>query len=208
MKILREKEAEDFLEKQKFPVSNRGIAKNLDDAFKIANKIRYHIALKIQGRKIIHKSETGGVILDIRNDKELEKAFSKIKKIRGFEEAMIQDYKKGRFLILGIKKDAVFGHVVLVGSGDVYTEILKDTSLRICPIEKRNADEMLKELKVYPILKGVRGEKPVNFNLLKKIIVKASQLPKKYPKISELDINPLILTNNDVLIADARIVFD
>ena len=89
-----------------------------------------------------------------------------------------------------------------------YTEILKDTSLRICPIEKRNADEMLKELKVYPILKGVRGEKPVNFNLLKKIIVKASQLPKKYPKISELDINPLILTNNDVLIADARIVFD
>ena len=208
MEVLREEEAEDFLEKENFPISKRKAAKALNEALKIAKKIEYPVALKIQGKNIIHKSDVGGVILDIRNDEELENAFNKIKKIKGFEKVIVQEYKKGKLLLLGLKRDSVFGHIVAVGAGDIYTEFLKDVSLRICPIEEKEAGEMLKELKIYPILEGVRGEKPVNFNLIKKLIVKASQLPKKYPRIRELDINPLILTDHKVTVADARIIFD
>ena len=208
MEVLREEEAEDFLEKENFPISKRKAAKALNEALKIAKKIEYPVALKIQGKNIIHKSDVGGVILDIRNDEELENAFNKIKKIKGFEKVIVQEYKKGKLLLLGLKRDSVFGHIVAVGAGDIYTEVLKDVSLRICPIEEKEAGEMLKELKIYPILEGVRGEKPVNFNLIKKLIVKASQLPKKYPRIRELDINPLILTDHKVTVADARIIFD
>ena len=208
MEVLREEEAEDFLEKEDFPISKRKATKALNEALKIARKIKYPVALKIQGKNIIHKSDVGGVILDIRNDKELENAFNKIKKIKGFEKVIVQEYKKGRLLLLGLKRDSVFGHIVAVGTGDIYTEVLKDVSLRICPIEEKEAGEMLKELKIYPILKGVRGEKPVNFNLIKSLIVQTSQLPRKYPKIRELDINPLILTEHKVTVADARIIFD
>ena len=208
MEVLREEEAEDFLEKENFPISKRKAAKALNEALKIAKKIEYPVALKIQGKNIIHKSDVGGVILDIRNDEELENAFNKIKKIKGFEKVIVQEYKKGKLLLLGLKRDSVFGHIVAVGAGDIYTEFLKDVSLRICPIEEKEAGEMLKELKIYPILEGVRGEKPVNFNLIKKLIVKASQLPKQYPRIRELDINSLILTDHKVTVADARIIFD
>jgi len=208
MEVLREEEAEDFLEKESFPISKRKAAKALNEAIKIARRIKYPVALKIQGKNIIHKSDIGGVILDIRNDDELGNAFNKIKKIKGFEKVIVQEYKQGKLLLLGLKRDSVFGHVVAVGAGDIYTEVLKDVSIRICPIEEKDADEMLKELKIYPILRGVRGEKPVNFNLIKRLIVKTSQLPKKYPKIRELDINPLILTEHKVTVADARIIFD
>ncbi|QQG39007.1 MAG: acetate--CoA ligase family protein [Candidatus Woesearchaeota archaeon] len=208
MQILAEKEAEKLLEKEGFPVSPREYTNNLDILKKIASRISYPVALKVQGPKILHKSDVGGVIIDIRNEQELEKAFTKIKKIKGYKEVVIQKYQTGNLLLIGLKKDPVFGHTVLVGSGGIYTEILKDISLRICPITEKDAEQMIRELKIYQVLKGVRGEKPANFSKIKEVLLKISNLTKKYPKIKELDINPLIITDSNVSVIDARIVFE
>jgi len=208
MRILYDKEAEDFLEKNGFPITKRRFVVNEKELIKSARELRYPLAIKIVSKKILHKSDVGGVIIDIRNDRELVDAFRKIKKIKHCEGALVQKYKKGYFLICGIKKDETFGHAVMIGSGDIYAEILKDVSFRVCPVNKEDIDEMIKEVKIYEILKGARGKKSVNFKKIKSVLLRLSNLAKKYNNIKELDINPLIVDENDAVIVDARIVFD
>lgn len=208
MQICTEKEAEDFLEKNGFPVAERTFVRSEEDALEAAHKIGFPLALKIVSDEILHKSDVGGVKLDLRNDKDVKDAFYEIEKIKGFQGALVQKYREGIFLILGIKKDKNFGHVIGIGSGGIYTEILKDISFRVCPITNKDADEMIKEIKSYSILKGARGSKPIDFELLKKILVDLSHLPFKHKNISELDINPLIVNEKEIKIVDARIIFD
>lgn len=206
MKILTEYESEKLLKKEKLPVSNNELIKNQSQLLTL--KLKYPLAVKVSSKKIIHKSDVGGVILNIKNKEELIKAFKKIKTIKHFEAALIQEYKKGYYLLIGLKKDPVFGHVIAVGAGGIYTEIIKDVSFRVCPINIKDANEMLKELKIYKILTGVRGKKPMDIEKIKHLLLKISRLPKKYPKIKELDINPLIVNQKESIIVDARIILD
>ncbi len=120
----------------------------------------------------------------------------------------MQEFFKGREIIIGLKKDETFEHVIMVGIGGIYTEILKDVSFRVCPINLDDADEMLNELKLKKLLEGVRGEKRINFKLLNSLLVKVSKLPEKYGDIKEMDINPLIVNSKDAKIVDARIVLE
>lgn len=208
MRILAEKEAEDFLEEHGFIVARRKYTESLNSAINAANQLRYPIVLKVSSNKIIHKSDVGGVITDIRNDKELINAFNKLKKIKGFKGVLIHEFLDGYFLLLGIKYDQTFGHVIALGTGGIYTEILKDITFRVCPIDKKDALEMIEELKIYKILSGYRGKEGINFNNLINILINLSKLPLKFKTIKELDINPLIISDKFAKIADARIVFN
>lgn len=208
MKILNEYESENFLEKNKFKVPPRFLAKTKSQALKYAKKLGFPIALKVIGKNILHKSDVGGVFLNLQNEKEIKKAFQEIKIIKNFESCLVQKYISGKYILIGLKKDPSFGHTLVVGLGGIYTEVIKDTSFRICPVNKKQALEMLKELKSYKLLTGIRGQKQVNINKITNVIVKTSNLARKYKKIKELDINPLVVNKKDAVIVDARIIFD
>ena len=205
--IVTEKEAETFLEQMGFPVIKRiycTTARQCEDA---ARTIGYPVAMKVSSHQIVHKSDVGGVALNIITPAQLKKAFHHMQRIKGFEGVMVQEYVMGEFLLLGLKKDPSFGHTVAVGSGGIYTEILQDVSFRVCPLTKDDAQEMMEELKIFPVIAGVRGgvsrEKEV-----KALILQLSQLATSYPMIEELDINPLILYHRGVTVADARLVLN
>ncbi len=206
MKILTEYEAEEFLEKNKFPVVKRKLTKKPEEV-----NLPFPVALKVASKNILHKSETGGIALDLRNKEELQKAYKVIQeKTKKYnpEGILAQEYIKGQYLIVGLKKDETFGHVLALGTGGIYTEILKDITFRVLPIKKEDIQEMIKELKSYPILKGARNNKEINFKELEKVLLLTSELAKKYPEIKELDINPLIVNSQKAIVADARIIFE
>jgi len=153
----------------------------------------------------LHKTDVGGVKLNIQNDTEAFAAFKFMKKIPGCEYVVVQPMKKGIEIIVGGKMDPQFGPTVLVGMGGIYTEVFKDSAVRIAPLSNTNMDEMISELKIYPILAGTRGQKSINFNDLKKILMGVSKLMSTR-KIRELDLNPVIATVESVQAVDVRII--
>jgi len=204
--VYTEFRAEKLLKKF-VPVAKNQLVKDVKEIkFK-----KFPLVLKIISSGALHKSDIGGVRI-VNNKEELEKGFKKLIKIAKkkklkLEGILIQEFIKGYQVIAGIKKDPVFGHVLLFGAGGIYTEVLKDISIRACPISSKDADSMIQELKTRDILYGIRGEK-ANIVKLKKILVKISKIPSKYKHIQELDINPLIVNKSDVKVVDARIVFE
>lgn len=197
-----EKEAEDFLSKNGFPVVEASLFSNNKKAYIYAKKLKFPVVLKISGK--LHKSDLNGVKVNVREEDFLNE-FDNLKKIT--KKVMVQECLDGKQVILGIKKDQTFGHALLFGMGGIFVETLKDVSFRVCPVEKKDIGEMITEIEGYPILAGIRGEKPVNFNEIKNILLKLCKLSKKYNNIEELDINPLIVNHKEAKIVDARIVF-
>lgn len=193
MKLLTEKEAEDLLEKEGFNIVKRQFVKSKKEVKNLM--LRYPLAAKISSRHIMHKAKIGGTILNIRNEKEAEKAVEKLCKIKDCEGILFQEMVYGQEIILGLKSTPEFGLVILVGEGGIGVEKKKDISFRILPIKDKNAEEMLAELKI-----KVKNKKAVIKNL-----IKLAKLAEKY-NIEELDINPLILANNKAIVVDARIV--
>ena len=174
-------------------------------------KIIPPLVLKIISKQLIHKSDIGGVKI-VKTKEELEREFNdlikiaKRKKIR-LQGILAQEYHEGHQLIIGIKKDPTFQHVLLLGAGGIYTEIMKDISIRACPITEKDAESMINDLKYKEALEGKRGKK-ANMSLLKQTLVKVSKIPLKYKKLQELDINPLIVNEKTVKVVDARMVFE
>ncbi len=207
-RVFAEKEAEAFLEHEGFPVTERYFVTTEKDALHAAHRLGFPVCLKVSSRHILHKSDVGGVKIDLRTDDEVLAAFRHIIKIPKCEEVMVQPYNTGQLLLVGIQRDPTFGHTVAVGSGGIYTEILKDVSFRVCPLSHHDAKTMVEELKVYPMLQGVRGEQAVNIEKLHQLLLRLSHLALCYPSMRELDINPVILHGDNLHIADARIVFD
>ncbi|MDD5178537.1 MAG: acetate--CoA ligase family protein [Candidatus Nanoarchaeia archaeon] len=203
MKILMEKEAEDFLEKNKIPVAERKIVSSREEALEFIRKIKFPVVLKITGR--LHKTELKGISVDV-NHHNFDNEFERIQKIS--KRVLVQKYVPGKQLIIGLIKDPSFGHVIMFGFGGIFVEVFRDISFRVCPIAKKDAREMIKEIKAYKILKGVRGETPINFNQLEEVLVKISEFPKRYGEIKELDINPIMANEKEVKVVDARIIFE
>ena len=174
-------------------------------------KLKYPLVLKIISKQAVHKTDIKGV-RTVNNKEELEKEFfdlldiSRKKKLK-LEGIMMQEFIEGEQLIIGIKKDPVFGHVLLFGLGGIFTEILEDVSIRKCPINLNDAQEMIDELKGKKLFYGFRG-KNLNRNLLKKNLVNVSKMPEKYKNLLELDINPFILNNKESKAVDVRIVLE
>jgi hypothetical protein len=195
-----EKEAKNFLEKEGFDVLESYYIKNVKDIIKY--KFDFPVVIKISGKNIVHKKRIGGVKVGIKDNNSLIKHFNSIKKIKGYEEAMIQKQISGKEFFLGIKKTPDFGQVIVFGLGGSNVEKDKDVSFRVYPLNKEDILDMIKETKIY---KSISKRE---FNLIYDIILKINSLIKKYPKIVELDINPFIISSNKALIIDARIVFD
>lgn len=209
-KILAEYEAEKFLAKY-LPVAKSFLVKNEKQFSAAAKKIRAPAVLKIISKGALHKTDIGGVAI-AKTDSEIYSHHRKLvgiakKKKLKLEGILLQEFVPGKEVIIGIKKDPVFGPVIAFGIGGKYVEILKDISLRACPITAKDAEEMIDELRFGKILFGARNEKPVSRKVLVAALVKISKLAVKNKKIEELDINPFMVNEKSGKIADARIVF-
>jgi len=209
-KSLAEHECAKVLQEYGIPTCREYVTENIEEAIQYAKDIGYPVVLKIHSQDILHKSETGGVFVGLKNELELKDAWQKILKNFGQRsEILIQEYvSPGVELIIGGKKDPIFGPTVLLGLGGVLTEVLKDISLRICPLDEREAMEMIQELKVYPILRGYRGKKGCDTEALAEVLLKVSHLLLSNSHINELDINPLIASEERLVAVDALMVLE
>ncbi len=207
--VWTEAKAEDFLQKY-LDVAKHVLCRNQDDVLKASRRFSFPFVLKLSAKDLVHKSDIGAVAI-VKHAEELE---TKLKLLMAaaqkhklkLDGILVQEYVEGHQLIIGIKRDPTFGHCVMLGIGGIFVEVMKDVAFRVCPISEYDADEMINELKGKKILEGYRGGIKANISELKKILVKASQIPKRLPEIEELDINPLILNDKVGKVVDARIV--
>jgi len=188
MSLLNFSETKKLLLKYKIPFCKTEFVTSKEEAINFAKKIGFPVVLKIFSKEILHKTDIGGVKTEIKNEKELKKSFNELKKIKKIEGILIQKQIKGQEIAIGMKRDNQFGPVLMVGLGGIFIEVLKDISFRICPLSKKEAKEMIKELKGYPILKGYRNQKPVNLEKISEIITNLSKLSLKEKNIKEIDL--------------------
>lgn len=200
---------EDFslLGKKGFSLLPYHIAKTENEAAKAAKKIGYPVALKIVSPQIEHKTDVGGVKIDIRNEEVLRHHFREItysargKRVDG---VLVQKMaRKGVEIIIGGLKDPQFGHMVVLGLGGIYVEIFKDISARICPLVSSDVDEMIAELKAHPLLEGARGRRPINKKVVGRLVLRVCRFMKE-EDIKEMDLNPVVCDENGCDIVDVR----
>ena len=198
---LLEEEGQEILRAYGFPLPKSSLAKNENEAVKIAKKIGYPVVMKIASPQIIHKSDAGGVKVNLTNDNEIKNAFKEIIKnakkynkkavIKGV--LILEMIKGGKEMIIGSKLESGFGPVIMLGMGGIYVEVLKDVTFRIAPITDREANDMISSIKTKKILEGVRGEKPSDIKKLSECIQRLSQLVTDFKEIKELDMNPVLV---------------
>ena len=205
-------ESKKLIEKYGIKFVKGKLVKNKKELISTAKKLGYPITLKIISKDISHKSDVGGVQLDIQNEKEaLQKYNLIIKNVKKkkpkavIQGNFVQQFIEGKQIIVGGKIDQQFGPTILFGLGGIFVELMKDVSLRICPINHEEAKEMISEIKGYPILKGIRGEKSINLKELEYVLIKVNNLMMK-EKIKEIDINPLIANEKEVIAVDVRVI--
>ncbi len=214
--LLTEIEAKEWLKAAKIPVVETKLATSKAEAVELARKMGFPVALKIVSPDIVHKSDAGGVKLGLQNAAQTGRAYSEImasiKKYNPKAHIIGVSVQKmarpGIEVIIGMTKDAQFGPVIMFGLGGILVEVLKDVSFRIVPLTKRDAAEMITEIKGFPILKGYRGQEPADIPYLEDLIVKVSDFVDKNPEIKELDLNPIFAYKDGAIAVDARIILE
>ena len=215
-KALLEPEAKTICIEYGIPVTKFKVASNEKDAAKFADEIGYPVVLKIVSQDIIHKSDAGGVLVNLKNDSEVAAGYLKIienakrykpdAKIAG---VLVQEMApQSTEVIVGAIKDPQFGQTVMFGLGGIFVEILKDVNFRIAPLTSEDAEEMITELKAYPLLKGFRNTPPADINALIAILCSTSRLVMEHPEIKELDLNPVMAYQKGAKTVDARIILE
>ncbi len=214
--ILTEFESKKFLKQVGIPVIETRLARTLKESVLFSQKMGFPVALKIASPDIVHKSDSGGVRLSLNNTSEVRAAYREI--MDGVQEknpsASIQGVsvqkmaKPGTEVIVGTSKDPQFGPVIMFGLGGIFVEVLKDVSFRIIPLGRKDALEMIEEIKGYPLLQGYRGKESVDIPALTEIILKISRVMEEHPEIKELEINPIIAYKKGALAVDARIILE
>ena len=215
--ILTEDEAKKILKYYNFPVVKTAVANNVEEAVLFAQEMGFPVVLKILSPQIIHKSDAGGVILNVNSPQKVREAFEVlIQRATAYNpnaqiigvtvQAMIE--KKGQEIIIGGKTDPVFGPVILFGMGGVGVELFKDYSIGLPPLNTTLIHRMMEETKIYRLLKGWRNAPPMDLKKLDETVLMFSQLLVDFPQIKEIDINPLLISEKDACILDARIVID
>ena len=212
---LNEEEARQVISAYGFRIPKSILAASEPEAVKVAEEIGYPVVMKISSPDILHKSDFGGVRIGIKNEIEVRMCFCDItqKARRLMPDAEIkgvlvqQMITGGKEVILGMSRDPQFGPLLMFGLGGIYIEILKDVSFRIAPIGLNEAEEMIQEIRSFPLLKGARGERPVDINAVVDNILRLSQLVTDFPEIIEMDINPLLVfpEGGGTMALDARI---
>ena len=215
--ILTEPEAKKLLNYYNIPVVKTFIAKTADEAAACASQIGYPVVLKILSPQIVHKSDVGGVMLNLNSEAEVKEAFETvIRRAREHKpEAEIQGVtvqpmiKTGGYeIILGAKTDIIFGPVIMFGMGGIGVELFRDVAVGLPPLNQTLARRIMEETKIYQLLKGYRNMPPANLKLLEEIMVRFSQLLVDFPQIKEIDINPLLINEENAVALDARVIID
>lgn len=215
-KFLLENEAKTVCKMYGIPVTELRLAKNVEEAEKFSEEIGYPAVFKIVSPDVVHKLDVGGVILNIKSREEAKKAYNQIidnvkkhkpeAKINGI---LVQEMAPSSTeVIVGAIKDQQFGQTLMFGLGGTFVELLKDVSFRIAPISKEDAQEMISEVKAYPILRGYRGQPPLDIEAVAEILLNTSRLVMDHPEIKELDLNPVMVYVKGAKTVDARIILE
>ena len=212
--LLTEIEAKQVLEEAGVPVSPARLATTKEAAAKVADQLGYPIVLKIVSPQITHKSDVGGVALNLSSGDEVASAFDRIVASAKQHEpnatidgvAVQRMEPQGIEVIVGMTKDPQFGPVLMFGLGGVLVEVLKDVAFRIVPLTERDARQMVHEIKGYPLLEGYRGHEPADVAKLEQLLLTVSRFIETHPEVAELDLNPVFAYADRALAVDARIV--
>jgi acyl-CoA synthetase (NDP forming) len=212
--VFTEIEAKQYIKKAGIKVTETRLAASLKEAVAIGKEIGFPVVLKIASPDISHKTEAGGVKTGLKNAGEVKRAWEDIMaSVKAkFPDAKIEGVsvqemaRPGVEIIIGMFKDPQFGPVIMFGLGGIFVEVLKDVSFRLIPIEKRDAEEMVREIKGFTLLKGFRSMEPVDIESLVDVLLKVSALVEKTPEIKELDLNPVFTYSDAAVAVDARII--
>jgi acyl-CoA synthetase (NDP forming) len=207
---LLETEAMQWLKENGLPVPEFCFAVGHTEAVAACRRLGYPVVMKVVSPEIIHKSDHGGVVLDIDSDSAAGAAFDRIQaSARGKDFRGVVIYpmlKGGREVILGLTRDPQFGPVVVFGLGGIYTEVLQDIALRVAPVDSAGAMEMIRSIRALPLLQGLRGQEPVDLESLADALARFSRLPFLYPEVQEVDLNPVFVFPDRLVIGDARVI--
>ncbi|UCH57399.1 MAG: acetate--CoA ligase family protein [Candidatus Bathyarchaeota archaeon] len=212
--FLFENEAKELCGLYGLPVTRISVEATEEDAVRAAEKMGFPVVLKIVSPQVLHKSDAGGVLVDIKDADGVRSGYKRIvenvkshvpdAEITGM---LVQEMAPwGTEVIVGSTKDPTFGSTIMFGLGGIFVEILKDVSFRLVPITRTDAEEMIKEIKAYKILEGVRGKPPADQEALVDILLKTSSMLVECPEISELDMNPVLVYEKGAKIVDARVI--
>jgi acyl-CoA synthetase (NDP forming) len=212
--FLMEHEGGALLQSFGLPVVQGELAANKDEAIAVAAQIGYPVVLKGMSRQITHKTDAGIVKLNVKDETGLAEAFDEImNNARQYDPhaemagVLVQRMvPKGQELIIGIKKDVVFGHQLVIGTGGIWVELMKDVAMNMMPVTDDEVDSMVQSLKGYPLLNGYRGNPKINFSALRQIVKGLNALVEAKPEIEEMDLNPVIFYGDEAVICDVRIL--
>jgi acetyl-CoA synthetase (ADP-forming) len=215
-KALLETEAKAICIEYQIPVTEFKLAKSEKEADEFAGKIGFPVVLKIVSPDIIHKSDAGGVKVNLKNTAEVQSAYTKIlenalkydsqAKIVG---VLVQEMApQSTEVIVGAVKDPQFGQTLMFGLGGIFVELLKDVTFKVAPITREDAHEMVTKLKAYPLLTGYRNTPPADLDAITNILLNTSKLIMDYPEIKELDLNPIMAYEKGAKTVDARIILE
>ncbi len=214
--VLTEFESKRILKQVGISVVETKLAKTQKEAVSFSQKMGFPVALKIASPDVIHKTDSGGVMLSLNNAAEVKKAYDQIlKKVKKqYREAALHGVsvqrmvRPGTEVIIGTTKDPQFGPVIMFGLGGIFVELLKDVSFRVIPVKRKDAQEMIQEIKGYPLLQGYRGKEPASLTALVEVILKISKFVEENPRIKELDLNPIFAYRDKAVAVDARIILE
>ena len=215
---LTTRESIDVLDAYGIRVCRSGFATDEEEAVALANQIGYPVVMKMTSKTTSHKTDVGGVRVNIQSADELRAQYRDlIEKLRerglldGLEGVIIQEMVKGsREMVCGVATDPQYGHMMMFGLGGVFIEVMKDVTFRMAPLTDIDAQEMIRGVKAYKLLEGARGTTPAQLDQLESVLLRLSQLVTDFPEIEELDINPLIISekNGEGIAVDGRIKVD
>jgi acyl-CoA synthetase (NDP forming) len=214
--LLTELESKALLSEAGIPIVETKLAASKEEAIVISKRLGFPVALKIVSPDIAHKSDVGGVKLGLKTSKQVKEAYDEIISSVQHQcpKAIIDGVsvqkmaRPGTEVIIGMTKDAQFGPVLMFGLGGILVELLKDVSFRIVPLEREDAQEMIREIKGYPLLEGYRGSEPVDVSILEEILLKVSRFVDNNPEIKELDLNPIFAYKDGAVAVDARVILE
>ena len=214
--LLTEIESKELLKQAGISIIDTKLAPSREEAISVSRQVGFPVVLKIASPDIVHKSAAGGVKLGLRTSRQVGKAYDDILATirQKHPRAIVQGVsvqkvaRPGVEVIIGMSKDAQFGHVLMFGLGGIMVEVLKDVSFRIAPLTKRDAREMIREIKGYPLLQGYGGQEPVDVSNLEEWLIKISDFVEQTPEIKELDLNPIFAYSNGAVAVDARVILE
>ncbi len=214
--LLTEIEAKELLRQAGIDVVETRLAVSREEAISLSEQAGFPVVLKIASPDVVHKSDAGGVKLGLETADQVGSAYDEIMESIGkaYPDAGIHGVsvqkmaRAGVEVIVGMSKDAQFGPVLMFGLGGILVEILKDVSFRIVPLVKRDASEMIHEIKGYPLLEGYRGQEAVDVAKLEDLILKVSDFVEGHEEIKELDLNPVFAYSDGAVAVDARVVLE